>query len=624
MPDGTWKREGPPIMMVSLGSARLWYPREQLVACSEDHSQIAKLKRGESSIYKSVWWAIKKALLSAGHLYSEAKGIHHDESSNLGSADEISAMRRSLLQAKHPQSSMPSDDLTADRAPGPSRSPSEDVVERRLPQVGVEQFAHHGDTQSKNNLFNETVPQRRTGIKDSEWDDTRPSADPRNPAETDMASILLDEDIAASKSTELTTPLGAESTTSNETKEETSPAPERSEVGEDTALQTEDLNISTNGTKSMIMDEVMKSAIEGGDEAKTRELIAHCYDINCKDEGGITPLLLAASYKHENILRLLLEKGAHPSTRCDKGNTTLHWLTSIPEIPITETLIDLLLRNRPPFEVANGEGVTPLMNACLDGETMLATRLISHGADIHATDSEGRAALYLAAREGQLEIVKVLLDHGANIEAPNKNGRRPLHVAAQQAQLEVVKALLDHGANVEAPDQDAWRPLHLAACNDQLDVVKALLDHGANIEAPNKNGRRPLHVAAQQAQLEVVKALLDYGANIEASTKVGSRPLHIAAWNGQLSVVKTLLDHGANVEAPNSDGERPLHYAAKYGYLEIIKVLLDHGANPTVRTTKLVGSKPSGVSMDDSVSSEQKQAVRALLKEAERTWKQSH
>lgn len=339
--------------------------------CNKNHSQIAKLKRGENGIYPSIRWAIKKALLSAGDLYSEAKGIHHDESSNLGSADEVSAMRRSLLQAKHRQSLMPSDDLTADRAPGPSRSPSEDVIEqqiRRLPQVGVEQFAHHCDTQSKNNLFNETVPQRRTAIKDSEWDETRSSADPKNSAETDMASILLDGDIAASKSTELTISLCAESTASNKTKEATSLTPERREVNQNTALQTEDLNISKNGSKSWIMDEVMKSAIKGGYEAKTRELIAHCYDVNCKDDGGITPLLLAARYKHEDILRLLLEKGAHPSTRCDEGNTTLHLLTSIPEIPITETMIDLLLRNRPPFDVADGEGVTPLMNACLKGE----------------------------------------------------------------------------------------------------------------------------------------------------------------------------------------------------------------------------------------------------------------
>lgn len=65
-------------MMVSLDSARQWYTREKLVACNADHSQIAKLKRGESSIYPSVSWAVKQAMLSAGDLYSKAKGQHHE------------------------------------------------------------------------------------------------------------------------------------------------------------------------------------------------------------------------------------------------------------------------------------------------------------------------------------------------------------------------------------------------------------------------------------------------------------------------------------------------------------------------------------------------------------------
>ena len=65
MPDGQWKRAGNAEMMESLDSARQYDPKEQLVACDADHSQISKLKRGESGIYKSVRWAIKHAVLRA-------------------------------------------------------------------------------------------------------------------------------------------------------------------------------------------------------------------------------------------------------------------------------------------------------------------------------------------------------------------------------------------------------------------------------------------------------------------------------------------------------------------------------------------------------------------------------
>lgn len=100
------------MMMVSLDSARQWYPREQLVACNADHSQIAKLKRGENSIYPSVRWAINKALLSAGDLHREVKHIQHDQSRHLGDINETSASRRGLLQGSQRQSLTPSDDFS--------------------------------------------------------------------------------------------------------------------------------------------------------------------------------------------------------------------------------------------------------------------------------------------------------------------------------------------------------------------------------------------------------------------------------------------------------------------------------------------------------------------------------
>ena len=563
MPDGSWQREGPPMMMVSLDSARQWYPREELLACNADHSQIAKLKRGENSIYPSVRWAIKKALLSAGDLCSEAKGIQYDEPHNSRIADEESAARRSLLQVTQCQVSMPSNDHSAHTVPIASRSPSGDAIDkqiRHLPQLNVDQSAHHDDTQSKSIPFTETVSQRRSGLEVSEWDDRRSSANPKNSLETDMTSALSDEDVAASKNTELTTSLDADFTAPKVSKEETNPDPTSQEVDEDTAPQTEDSTIPPIGSRSMIMDKMLESTIIVGDETKTRELLAQRYDVNCKDDDGITPLLLAARYKHENIIRLLLEQGAHPGAKSNQGNTTLQWLAWNPGIPITETLIDLLLSNRPPLDVANDVGSTPLVEACGAGELLLATRLIRHGANTRATSRFGWTALHQAAYSGGAQMIHLLVTNGAELEAKSSNGKTPLHSAVHNEydHCDTVKQLLRAGADKEAEAEGYWR-------------------------------RTPLHFA-------IIKH-------------------HNAS-------VTCLLESGANVEASDSDGLRPLHHAATHGQLEIVKTLLDHGANPTTRTTKFMGKKASGLDMW-GISSTQKQAVRALLKEAEKTWQQS-
>lgn len=597
MPDGSWQREGPPMMMVSLDSARQWYPREELVACNADHSQIAKLKRGENSIYPSVRWAIKKALLSAGDLYSEAKGIQYDEPHSSRIADEESAARRSLLQVTQFQVSMPSNDHSAHTVPIASRSPSEDAIDkqiRHLPQLNVDQSAHHDNTQSKSIPFTETVSQRRSGLEVSEWDDRRSSANPIKSLDTDTTSALSDEDVAASKNTELTTSLDADFTAPKASKEEINLDLASKEIDKYAASQTEDSTISPTGSRSMIMDKLLESTIIVGDETKTKELLAYRYDVNCKDNDGITPLLLAARYKHENIIRLLLDQGAHPGAICNKGKTTLHWVTWHPETPITETLMDLLLRERPPLEVADGVCKTPLMLACSAGELLLATRLIHHGAKICAPNSNGWTVLHYAAWHGRAQMIPLLISNGAELEAKDPSGQTPLHVAVGNKfdHCATVEQLLRAGADKEAIAERVYRrtPLHSAVLNRHSASVKCLLESGANVEASDSDGWRPLHLAARQCQLAIVKAL---------------------------------LDHRANPDNADRNGWTSLHHAAYYGHLEKIKALLDHGANPTIKTRKFVGAKPSNMVMKDAVSSTQEQAIRVLLKEAEKTWKQS-
>ena len=567
-------------MMVSLDSARQWYPREELVACNADHIQIAKLKRGENSNYPSVRWAIQKALLSAGDLYSEAKGAHYGESRSLESANAESTMNRSLLHVAHHRNAIPSYDRTADSS---SRHPSEDTIDQQIRRLEVHGSADGGDTQSERNSLNNNIPQWSSSIDVSKCDDIQSSTSPTQSVEVNKASILLDEDNATSK--------GIEITASEDIRDDSNPDPARK-------YQMEDSKISTSGIRSMIMSHAMDAAITQGDEAKTRELLAHSYDVNCKNSYGMTPLLLAARYKHENILRLLLEQGAHPRAQCNQGYTTLHWLASPPRTAITETLIDLLLRDRPPLEVADGHGITPLTAAYVSRNLLLATRLIRHGANVHARTSSGETALHWAARHGMAPTISSLLDHGAELDSKSDQGLTPLHAAA-------------------------------AGESDPSETVEQLIRAGADKEATNPTLLfTPLHFAIDSSNEACVTSLLESGVDINARCGLGWRPIHNAVRIGRSQIVKTLLRHGANVETlangGQHDGWRPMHFAARYCQLEVMKVLLDHGANPTAKTKKLLGKKPSDVPFCvGSLPDTQKQAVRALLKEAEKTWKES-
>ena len=564
MPDGTWKREGPPIMMVPLDSARQWYPREEFVACNADHSQIAKLKRGENSIYPSVRWAIKKALLSAGDLYSEAKGYHNSYPQHLSSVDESSAMRRSLLEASHRQVSVPSNERLVDPTPLPSRSHSENAINQQAKephQMKVDQSTHHGEAQSNGDPLSETISQWQSSIGDHKSDDTQPSSVPTDHAGTDLTSLVLDDSFDTSKSTEPAASSVAEAKSSQEPNGDFSPDSakiESEDVGS-AAFQPEALESATDGAKSMIFDEKFWSVIIAGDEDKTRECLARNCDVNCRADNGATPLLTAARYKQESMIRMLLEQGANPGARDIEGETTLHQLAMVQDIPISETLIDLLLRDRPPLDVPNSDGKTPLMNACARGEYLLATKLLSHGANVHAMSNHRSTPLHAAASSGHAELVSLLLANGAELEAKNVYGLTPLHTA--------------------------------------------ILSNSADI----------------------IERLLLAGANKEATTESKNTPLLLAAYNGKSNSVACLLKSGVNVDASAVFKWTSLHFAAKTGQLETVKALLDHGANPTLKDGHLpfCGTKPSAMPMSDDVTPAQKQAVRALLKEAEKAWERS-
>jgi ankyrin repeat protein len=45
--------------------------------------------------------------------------------------------------------------------------------------------------------------------------------------------------------------------------------------------------------------------------------------VESKDNSGNTPLSMAARYKHEAVVKLLLEKGADVESKDDNGNTPL-------------------------------------------------------------------------------------------------------------------------------------------------------------------------------------------------------------------------------------------------------------------------------------------------------------
>jgi ankyrin repeat protein len=267
--------------------------------------------------------------------------------------------------------------------------------------------------------------------------------------------------------------------------------------------------------------------------------------------GSKTPLLYATRHGQLEIARLLVERGAR-------------------------------------LELADGNGITPLINAIVNASSVRRTGSSDH-----------------------LKIAHVLLDAGANVDAMDWYGQTPLWAAVDVRNLELgqsgndrdvraeafalIERLLAMGADpnvrtrefpherrfiVEVVGSVAWvdltgqTPFLRAAAAGDLDVMRLLLRHGADPTLPTYAGTTPLMVAAgvnwavdetydegPAALLEAVQLAHSLGNDVDAVNSMGIAAIHGAANRGANDVIEYLAANGARLDVPDAQGRTPIDWA---------------------------------------------------------------
>src|SRR5579871_5999371 len=95
-----------------------------------------------------------------------------------------------------------------------------------------------------------------------------------------------------------------------------------------------------------------------------------------------------------------------------------------------------------------GSDDTRVANAAMKGDKEAVRFLLKQAADVNAAQGDGMTALHWAALNGDSELAQLLLYAGANTRATTRiGGYTPLFMAAKNGNANVVDTLLKAGAD---------------------------------------------------------------------------------------------------------------------------------------------------------------------------------
>ncbi|RDW78901.1 uncharacterized protein DSM5745_05753 [Aspergillus mulundensis] len=226
---------------------------------------------------------------------------------------------------------------------------------------------------------------------------------------------------------------------------------------------------------------ILKHAAVGGNESIVREVLTwHDVDVNARGDDDSTPIMWAALYGHECVVKLLIDHGASVDLRSSQLHLQLMRFYqsefATEERPIPSLQLARAMTGRTTVLV----GASALDAAAHGGHEGTVGLLISQpDIELDQRDLDERTPLANAALTEHAGVVKLLLARrdAVDPEAQDKDGCTPLMLGARGGDVGVIRALLqDPRVDVNRTDNKGWTALAHAANLNKQDAMKLLVE----------------------------------------------------------------------------------------------------------------------------------------------------
>ncbi|XP_052047320.1 M-phase phosphoprotein 8 isoform X1 [Apodemus sylvaticus] len=162
-------------------------------------------------------------------------------------------------------------------------------------------------------------------------------------------------------------------------------------------------------TTNRIPSNLLRDAVKNGDYIAVKVALNSNeeYNLDQEDSTGMTLVMLAAAGGQDDLLRLLITKGAKVNGRQKNGTTALIHAAEKNFL----TTVAILLEAGAFVNVQQSNGETALMKACKRGNSDIVRLVIECGADCNILSKHQNSALYFAKQCNNVLVYELLKSH---------------------------------------------------------------------------------------------------------------------------------------------------------------------------------------------------------------------
>ncbi|KAJ8664811.1 hypothetical protein QAD02_006473 [Eretmocerus hayati] len=248
--------------------------------------------------------------------------------------------------------------------------------------------------------------------------------------------------------------------------------------------------------------------------------------------------------------------------RVNKYSLCMHHLEHVHTTPLhaavdlgNEELIKLLVEKGASINARDYNCDTPLTLAANSEKYQIVDYLLSVSSTKNTGNEFKFDHLLISCMRNRVDVAKKLFQYGG--------------------------ACRNHAVLMNAPTWPGWNALHFAVCFECIEMVQFLLDHGIEIRARDKKGSTPLHFAFEKQNETIIDKILAVHRHYPGNpiNCQGLSHFHIVCARNNVELVKDFaqrnikLNYKVSRKSPKWKGFNAINFAIEYGNLDVLRCL---------------------------------------------------